>query len=57
MSPVGVKQNCLSSSSRFRGCLRNLQLIKPHLTEQLDLSSAHFLLGVTPNSCPNAVIG
>ncbi|XP_069368064.1 laminin subunit alpha-1 isoform X2 [Paralichthys olivaceus] len=50
--PVGVRQNCLSSSSRFRGCLRNLQLIKSHLSSALDLSSAHFLLGVTPNSCP-----
>ncbi|XP_030612396.1 laminin subunit alpha-1 [Archocentrus centrarchus] len=50
--PVGVKQNCLSTSSSFRGCLRNLQLFKSHLTKALDLSSAHFLLGVTPNSCP-----
>ncbi|XP_062236101.1 laminin subunit alpha-1 [Platichthys flesus] len=50
--PVGVRQNCLSSSSRFRGCLRNLQLIKSHVSNGLDLSSAHFLLGVTPNSCP-----
>uniref|UniRef100_A0A3Q3VYH9 Laminin G domain-containing protein n=1 Tax=Mola mola TaxID=94237 RepID=A0A3Q3VYH9_MOLML len=52
--PVGVKQNCLSISSRFRGCLRKLQLIKSHLSDALDLSSAHFLLGVTPNSCPVA---
>ncbi|XP_044032400.1 laminin subunit alpha-1 isoform X1 [Siniperca chuatsi] len=52
--PVGVKQNCLSISSRFRGCLRNLQLVKSHLSDALDLSSAHFLLGVTPNSCPVA---
>ncbi|KAL7373886.1 hypothetical protein ABVT39_016658 [Epinephelus coioides] len=50
--PAGVKQNCLSISTRFRGCLRNLQLIKSHLSDALDLSSAHFLLGVTPNSCP-----
>ncbi|XP_037619286.1 laminin subunit alpha-1, partial [Sebastes umbrosus] len=52
--PVGVKQNCLSISSRFRGCLRNLQLVKSHLSDALDLSSAHLLLGVTPNSCPVA---
>ncbi|XP_031733781.1 laminin subunit alpha-1-like [Anarrhichthys ocellatus] len=52
--PVGVKQNCLSISSRFRGCLMNLQLVKSHLSDALDLSSAHFLLGVTPNSCPVA---
>ncbi|KAG8009698.1 Laminin subunit alpha-1, partial [Nibea albiflora] len=52
--PVGVKQNCLSISFRFRGCLRNLQLNKSHLSDTLNLSSAHFLLGVTPNSCPIA---
>uniref|UniRef100_A0A4W6ED91 Laminin subunit alpha-1 n=1 Tax=Lates calcarifer TaxID=8187 RepID=A0A4W6ED91_LATCA len=52
--PAGVKQNCLSISSRFRGCLRNLQLIKSHLRHTLNLSSAHFLSGVTPNSCPVA---
>uniref|UniRef100_UPI0037E85A5F laminin subunit alpha-1 n=1 Tax=Semicossyphus pulcher TaxID=241346 RepID=UPI0037E85A5F len=52
--PVGVKQNCLSISSRFRGCLRNLQLVKSHQNDALDLSSAHFLMGVTPNSCPVA---
>ncbi|XP_041824167.1 laminin subunit alpha-1 [Melanotaenia boesemani] len=52
--PAGVKQNCLSISSRFRGCLRNLQLVKSHLTNTLDISSAHFLLGITPNSCPAA---
>ncbi|XP_029282402.1 laminin subunit alpha-1-like, partial [Cottoperca gobio] len=52
--PVGVKQNCLSISSRFTGCLRNLQLIKSHLSDALDLSSGHFLLGITPNSCPAA---
>ncbi|XP_058485060.1 laminin subunit alpha-1 isoform X1 [Solea solea] len=50
--PVGVRQNCLSISSRFRGCLRNLQLIKSHLSDTLKPSSAHFLLGVTPFSCP-----
>ncbi|KAM3860333.1 laminin subunit alpha-1 [Diretmus argenteus] len=50
----GVKQNCLSIRSRFRGCMRNLQLVKSHLNEALDLSSAYFLSGVTPNSCPAA---
>ncbi|KAL6097440.1 lama1 [Pungitius sinensis] len=52
--PVGEKQNCLSISSRFRGCLMNLKLVKSHLSDVLDLSSAHFLSGVTPNSCPSA---
>ncbi|XP_069033643.1 laminin subunit alpha-1 [Embiotoca jacksoni] len=52
--PDGVKQNCLSVSSRFRGCLKKVQLIKSHMSDMLDLSSAHFLLGVSPNSCPVA---
>ncbi|TDG95841.1 hypothetical protein EPR50_G00244710 [Perca flavescens] len=52
--PVGVRQNCLSTISRFRGCLRNLQLVKSHLSVALDLSSAQYLSGVTPNSCPVA---
>ncbi|XP_029698573.1 laminin subunit alpha-1 isoform X2 [Takifugu rubripes] len=50
--PVGVKQNCLSITTRFRGCLKKIQLIKPHLSDTLDLSSAHVLSGVTPDSCP-----
>ncbi|TNM96651.1 hypothetical protein fugu_016312 [Takifugu bimaculatus] len=50
--PVGVKQNCLSITTRFRGCLKKIQLIKSHLSDTLDLSSAHFLSGVTPDSCP-----
>ncbi|KAM9839751.1 laminin subunit alpha-1 [Aulostomus maculatus] len=52
--PDGVKQNCLSISTGFRGCLRNIQLIKSHLSNSLDVSSAYFQLGVTPNSCPAA---
>ncbi|XP_029935743.1 laminin subunit alpha-1 [Myripristis murdjan] len=52
--PDGVKQNCLSSRSRFRGCMKNVHLIKAHLDDALDLSSAHFLSGVVPNSCPAA---
>ncbi|XP_072235081.1 laminin subunit alpha-1 [Leuresthes tenuis] len=50
--PAGVKQNCLTTSSRFRGCLRNLQLVKSHLSNALNLGSAHFLQGITPESCP-----
>uniref|UniRef100_A0A3Q3QS66 Laminin G domain-containing protein n=2 Tax=Monopterus albus TaxID=43700 RepID=A0A3Q3QS66_MONAL len=50
--PAGVKQNCLSISSRFRGCLRNVHLTKSHLSNALDPSSAHFLMGVVSNSCP-----
>ncbi|XP_067342410.1 laminin subunit alpha-1 isoform X1 [Channa argus] len=50
--PDGVRQNCLSINSSFRGCLRNVQLIKSHLRNSLVLTSAHFLLGITPDSCP-----
>nr|XP_057915603.1 laminin subunit alpha-1 isoform X1 [Doryrhamphus excisus] len=52
--PDGTKQNCLSVKSAFRGCLKNVELIKSHLITPLDLSRAHFTLGVTPNSCPAA---
>ncbi|MEQ2160262.1 hypothetical protein GOODEAATRI_031801, partial [Goodea atripinnis] len=52
--PAGVKQNCLTIRSSFRGCLRNLQLAKSHLNIPLDLSSSHYLSGVTPYSCPAA---
>ncbi|KAM9826836.1 laminin subunit alpha-1 [Neosynchiropus ocellatus] len=52
--PDDVKQNCLSTRTRFRGCLRNIQLIKPHLSTVLDPSSAHHQLGVVANSCPAA---
>ncbi|XP_014912106.1 laminin subunit alpha-1 isoform X1 [Poecilia latipinna] len=50
--PASVKQNCLSVRSGFRGCLRNLRLARSHLNLPLHLSSAHFLSGVTPDSCP-----
>ncbi|KAM4543486.1 laminin subunit alpha-1 [Fundulus diaphanus] len=52
--PAGVKQNGLTVRSSFRGCLRNPQLSKAHLNIPLDLSAAHYLSGVTPDSCPAA---
>ncbi|KAM6900446.1 laminin subunit alpha-1 [Xenentodon cancila] len=52
--PGGVKQNCLTIRTAFTGCLRNLQLSRAHLSTNLDISSAHFRLGVVPNSCPAA---
>ncbi|XP_054882520.1 laminin subunit alpha-1-like isoform X2 [Poeciliopsis prolifica] len=51
-APAAVKQNCLTIRSGFRGCLRNLRLARSHLTLPLHLSSAHFLSGVTLDSCP-----
>uniref|UniRef100_A0A3B4ARG9 Laminin subunit alpha-1 n=1 Tax=Periophthalmus magnuspinnatus TaxID=409849 RepID=A0A3B4ARG9_9GOBI len=50
--PADVKQNCLSVSSSFRGCLRNVHLTKSHQSHFLDFSSAHLLRGVLPSSCP-----
>ncbi|XP_062987367.1 laminin subunit alpha-1 [Elgaria multicarinata webbii] len=52
--PADVKQNCLTSKSSFRGCLRNLMLIKGHQTESFDFSEAFDLHGVFPHSCPGA---
>ncbi|XP_061661394.1 laminin subunit alpha-1 [Syngnathoides biaculeatus] len=52
--PDGVKQNCLSIKSAFRGCLKNVHLVKSHINSPLDMSQAHFSLGVTPNACPAA---
>ncbi|KAM9552660.1 laminin subunit alpha-1-like isoform 1-T1 [Salvelinus alpinus] len=50
--PVGVKQNCLTSRSPFRGCMRNIRLIKGHVIDFLDFSTAFTLQGVSPHSCP-----
>uniref|UniRef100_H0XIM4 Laminin G domain-containing protein n=2 Tax=Otolemur garnettii TaxID=30611 RepID=H0XIM4_OTOGA len=50
--PAGVKQNCLSSRTSLRGCVRKLTLAKgPHL-QSWDFSSAFELQGVFPHSCP-----
>uniref|UniRef100_A0A8C8JW27 Laminin, alpha 1 n=1 Tax=Oncorhynchus tshawytscha TaxID=74940 RepID=A0A8C8JW27_ONCTS len=51
--PVGVKQNCLTSRMPFRGCMRNIRLIKGHMTNILDFSTAFTLHGVSPHSCPS----
>uniref|UniRef100_A0A4W5QWE0 Laminin, alpha 1 n=1 Tax=Hucho hucho TaxID=62062 RepID=A0A4W5QWE0_9TELE len=51
--PVGVKQNCLTSRMPFRGCMRNIRLIKGHMTNILDFSTAFTLQGVSPHSCPS----
>uniref|UniRef100_A0A3P8YRH4 Laminin, alpha 1 n=1 Tax=Esox lucius TaxID=8010 RepID=A0A3P8YRH4_ESOLU len=50
--PVGVKQNCLTSRTSFRGCMGNVRLIKGHMTDHLDFSTAFYLHGVSPHSCP-----
>ncbi|NXV72670.1 LAMA1 protein, partial [Atlantisia rogersi] len=52
--PADVKQNCLTSKSSFRGCLRNLMLTKGQQAELFDFSRAFDLRGVFPHSCPGA---
>ncbi|XP_077592476.1 laminin subunit alpha-1 [Stigmatopora nigra] len=52
--PDGVKQNCLSAEWPFRGCLKNIRLVKSHLDTHLDVSRAHLSSGVTAGSCPAA---
>ncbi|KFQ06627.1 Laminin subunit alpha-1, partial [Haliaeetus albicilla] len=52
--PADVKQNCLTSKSSFRGCLRNLVLTKGQQADLFDFSRAFDLRGVFPHSCPGA---
>ncbi|XP_012581228.1 PREDICTED: laminin subunit alpha-1 [Condylura cristata] len=50
--PAGVKQNCLTSQTSFRGCMRKLTLIKGPQEQSYDFSRAFDLQGVFPHSCP-----
>uniref|UniRef100_A0A671ETU2 Basement membrane-specific heparan sulfate proteoglycan core protein n=1 Tax=Rhinolophus ferrumequinum TaxID=59479 RepID=A0A671ETU2_RHIFE len=50
--PADVKQNCLSSQTSFRGCLRKLTLAKGPQVQSYDFSRAFDLQGVFPHSCP-----
>ncbi|XP_066103211.1 laminin subunit alpha-1 [Saccopteryx bilineata] len=50
--PADVRQNCLSSSTPFRGCLRKLTLVKGPQVQSYDFSRAFDLRGVFPHSCP-----
>uniref|UniRef100_W5M522 Laminin, alpha 1 n=1 Tax=Lepisosteus oculatus TaxID=7918 RepID=W5M522_LEPOC len=50
--PGNVKQNCLTINTPFRGCMKNLRLVKGHITETYDFSTAFDLRGVFPHSCP-----
>ncbi|XP_045637894.1 laminin subunit alpha-1 isoform X1 [Ursus americanus] len=52
--PADVKQNCLSSQTSFRGCLRKLALIKGPQIQSYDFSRAFDLQGVFPHSCPGS---
>ncbi|XP_054980794.1 laminin subunit alpha-1 [Sorex araneus] len=50
--PADVKQNCLSTRTAFRGCLRKLTLMRGPQVQSYDFSRAFELRGVFPNSCP-----
>ncbi|XP_053570910.1 laminin subunit alpha-1 [Bombina bombina] len=50
--PADVKQNCLTSQTSFRGCIRNMKLVKGLQTEASDFSKAFEMRGVFPHSCP-----
>ncbi|XP_062847310.1 laminin subunit alpha-1 [Trichomycterus rosablanca] len=52
--PADVKQSCLSSRTSFSGCMKNLRLVKGHITDVLEFSSAFTRAGVSPHSCPAA---
>ncbi|XP_036274949.1 laminin subunit alpha-1 [Pipistrellus kuhlii] len=52
--PADVKQNCLSSKTSFRGCLRKLILVKGPQVQSYDFSRAFDLQGVFPHSCPGS---
>ncbi|CAK6447793.1 unnamed protein product [Pipistrellus nathusii] len=52
--PADVKQNCLSSKTSFRGCLRKLTLVKGPQVQSYDFSRAFDLKGVFPHSCPGS---
>lgn len=50
--PADVKQNCLSIREPFHGCMRNLRLMKGHVTDVLDFSTAFTHTHVFPHACP-----
>ncbi|XP_055037654.2 laminin subunit alpha-1 [Misgurnus anguillicaudatus] len=52
--PGDVKQNCLVGRKAFRGCMRNLRLMKGHVTDVLDFTSAFTYAHVFPHACPAA---
>ncbi|XP_006891492.1 PREDICTED: laminin subunit alpha-1 [Elephantulus edwardii] len=50
--PADVKQNCLTSRTSFKGCLRKLTLTKGPQVQFYDFNKAFYLQGVSPHSCP-----
>ncbi len=48
----GVRQAALSTSTSFRGCLRNLKITKASKTMDVQFNKALEIKGVQPLSCP-----
>lgn len=54
-SPLaGVHQAALSTSTSFRGCLKNLKITKASKTMDVHFNKALEIRGVQPLSCPAA---
>lgn len=52
--PGGVRQAALSTSTSFRGCMRNLKITKASKTMVVQFNKALVIKGVQPLSCPAA---
>ncbi|XP_017267406.1 laminin subunit alpha-2 isoform X4 [Kryptolebias marmoratus] len=50
--PVGVRQAVLSTSTSFRGCMKNLKITKAAKTFDVHFNKALEIKGVQPLSCP-----
>ncbi|XP_041661168.1 laminin subunit alpha-2 isoform X10 [Cheilinus undulatus] len=50
--PDGVRQAALSSSSSFRGCMKNLKITKASKVMDVQFNKALEIKGVQPLSCP-----
>uniref|UniRef100_A0A3Q3VVE3 Basement membrane-specific heparan sulfate proteoglycan core protein n=1 Tax=Mola mola TaxID=94237 RepID=A0A3Q3VVE3_MOLML len=50
--PDGVRQAALTTSTSFRGCLRNLKITKASKTMDVHFNKAVEMKGVQPLSCP-----
>uniref|UniRef100_A0A4W6BZK5 Laminin subunit alpha 2 n=1 Tax=Lates calcarifer TaxID=8187 RepID=A0A4W6BZK5_LATCA len=50
--PHGVRQAALSTSTSFRGCMRNLKITKASKTMDVQFNKALEIKGVQPLSCP-----
>ncbi|XP_038127225.1 laminin subunit alpha-2 isoform X2 [Cyprinodon tularosa] len=50
--PAGVRQAALSTTSSFRGCMRNLKITKASKTMDVQFNKALEIKGVQPLSCP-----